>query len=195
MKFTASTFLLATIALLVVSALAHERHHRGVRRVHDGIQQLSNQEESYDAEDNDQYEADDSNLAKRGEPRSYYRKNGRNYYFNKPSSNSFIANLTYRPSNYYGQTFQFLYQCSSQFQNYWNSDGSFRRSWNSDPNFRNYWLATIYPYGLTQYRKGGSYYNSYNRKSWGSTKSNHGYNTSNSRNNRNNSNNGRDWNN
>ncbi|OMJ17418.1 hypothetical protein AYI69_g7439 [Smittium culicis] len=197
MKPTVSTLIFATVALLSVSALPHERHPRDFRSVHDGIEQVSNQADSYHAEENDQNEADDNNLAKRGGPSSYYRKNGRSYYFNKPSSKSFIVNLSYRPSKYYGQTFQFLYQCSSKFQNYWDSSSSFRSSWNSDPNFRNYWLATIYPYGLTQYRQGGSYYNVYNRKSWGGRKKNHRYNKSNNRNNRNNhnnSNNDRNWN-
>ncbi|OLY83402.1 hypothetical protein AYI68_g2454 [Smittium mucronatum] len=97
---------------------------------------------------------------------SRYYKNGRYWNFDSSSDSSFITTLVYRPSVYYGQRFQFLYQLSPQFQQYWNSNSLFRSSWNSDVNFRNSWFATIYPYGYTQYRSGGKYYGYYNRGSW-----------------------------
>ncbi|OLY79132.1 hypothetical protein AYI68_g6807 [Smittium mucronatum] len=97
---------------------------------------------------------------------SRYYKNGRYWSFDSSSDSSFITTLIYQPAVYYGQRFQFLYQCSPQFQQYWNSNSLFRSSWNSDVNFRNSWFATIYPYGYSQYRSGGKYYGYYNRGSW-----------------------------
>ncbi|OMJ16127.1 hypothetical protein AYI69_g7955 [Smittium culicis] len=73
----------------------------------------------------------------------------------------------YPPSVYYGQRFQFLYQCSPDFQKYWNSDVLFRRKWNTDLIFRNAWFASLYPTGLPQYRVGGIYYGYLGRTRWG----------------------------
>ncbi|OMJ23620.1 hypothetical protein AYI70_g2148 [Smittium culicis] len=163
MKFTSPALLMACIALFSVSSLPAERRKRDIGRIHDGIEQISNQVDAYS---NTGDELEDVAIAKRDRNSRPYRKNGRSYYFNKQSSNTFIVSLAYRPNNFYGQKFQLLYQSSPEFQAYWNSDSSFRRSWNSDSNFRNYWLATVYPYGLAQYRQGGNYYNIYSKKVW-----------------------------
>ncbi|OLY79622.1 hypothetical protein AYI68_g6304 [Smittium mucronatum] len=124
-----------------------------------------------------------------------YYKNGRYWSFDSSSDSSFITTLVYRPSIYYGQRFQFLYQLSPQFQQYWNSNSLFRSSWNSDVNFRNSWFATIYPYGYTQYRSGGKYYGYYNRGSWRNANNNSSRNRGNNRNGGNWGNNGNSGNN
>ncbi|OMJ11646.1 hypothetical protein AYI70_g9587, partial [Smittium culicis] len=51
-----------------------------------------------------------------------YHGYGRDWYFDDSSDISFIQGLVYQPSEYYGQRFQYLYQNSPDFSNYWNSD-------------------------------------------------------------------------
>ncbi|OLY77593.1 hypothetical protein AYI68_g8374 [Smittium mucronatum] len=88
---------------------------------------------------------------------------GRYWDFDSYSDNIFITGLRYRPSNYYGQRFQYLYQGLPDFRNRWNSDIYFRNSWNSDLYFRNSWFSSVYPYGYGDYRVGGRYYGYRNR--------------------------------
>ncbi|OLY80578.1 hypothetical protein AYI68_g5324, partial [Smittium mucronatum] len=77
---------------------------------------------------------------------------GRYWDFDNYSDDVFISGLTYRPSNYYGQRFQYLYSNAPDFRRYWNSDLVFRRRWDSDLYFRNSWFANYYPYGYDDYR-------------------------------------------
>ncbi|OMJ20571.1 hypothetical protein AYI69_g6163 [Smittium culicis] len=98
----------------------------------------------------------------RGRGRGYNRF-GRNWYFDTLSDSVFISSLRYRPTFYYGQRFQFLFQNSPVFSNYWNNDDYFRSCWNKDNLFRDAWFSTLYPIGYSKFRTGGIYYNYFDR--------------------------------
>ncbi|OMJ09633.1 hypothetical protein AYI70_g10821 [Smittium culicis] len=98
----------------------------------------------------------------RGRGRGYNRF-GRNWYFDSLSDSVFINSLRYRPSFFYGQRFQFLFQNSLVFRNYWNTDDYFRSCWDRDTLFRDAWFSTLYPIGYPRFRTGGIYYNYFDR--------------------------------
>ncbi|OMJ25727.1 hypothetical protein AYI70_g701, partial [Smittium culicis] len=96
-----------------------------------------------------------------------YRNFGRVWYFDAEPDNVFISQLTYRPSNFYGQRFEYCYQNIPEFRQYWDTDIAFRQSWDQDIHFRNSWFAILYPYGYEDYRDGGRYYGYYSRGRYG----------------------------
>ncbi|OMJ24510.1 hypothetical protein AYI70_g1536 [Smittium culicis] len=99
--------------------------------------------------------------------RRRYRRFGRDWFFDDYSDIAFINGLVYQPTEFYGQRFQYIYQNSPVFSNYWNTDSYFRRCWNTDPLFRDAWFASLYPSGYSEFRNGGIYFGYLDRFGYG----------------------------
>ncbi|OMJ25726.1 hypothetical protein AYI70_g700, partial [Smittium culicis] len=99
-----------------------------------------------------------------------YRNFGRVWYFDSQPTTVFVSRLRYRPSNFYGQRFEYCYQNNPDFKQYWDTDITFRQSWDQDIHFRNSWFAILYPYGYDEYRNGGKYYGYYSRGRYGKSR-------------------------
>ncbi|PVU87429.1 hypothetical protein BB559_006056, partial [Furculomyces boomerangus] len=78
-----------------------------------------------------------------GDYESGYFNNGRYWYWDRSPDRTFIAGLVYKPSVFYGQRFQYLYQFYPGFRIRWNSDRYFRKRWNSDYYFRIGWFNRV----------------------------------------------------
>ncbi|OMJ11115.1 hypothetical protein AYI70_g9913, partial [Smittium culicis] len=151
MKFSISGLvLISSIASILATPVAQ-----------DSIQgsQISQSEDSIQEQDD---QADAGSIQKRGYRGRHrghhrghyrgYRNFGRVWYFDSQPDTVFISQLRYRPSNFYGQRFEYCYQNIPEFRQYWDTDIAFRQSWDQDIHFRNSWFAILYPYGYEDYR-------------------------------------------
>ncbi|OMH79977.1 hypothetical protein AX774_g6593 [Zancudomyces culisetae] len=64
---------------------------------------------------------------------------GRYWSWNATPPVAFINTLSFRPSVYDGQRFEFLYTTLATFRTRWDGDIVFRRRWNRDISFRRSW--------------------------------------------------------
>ncbi|OMJ15071.1 hypothetical protein AYI69_g8333, partial [Smittium culicis] len=106
------------------------------------------------AKDSIQGEQFDSRAIHKRSPRSKskgYRNFGRVWYFDSQPGTAFVTQLRYRPTNFYGQRFEYCYQNNPEFRQYWDTDNTFRQSWDQDIHFRNSWFAILYPIGYAEY--------------------------------------------
>ncbi|PVU87102.1 hypothetical protein BB561_006458 [Smittium simulii] len=85
------------------------------------------------------------NRSSRSKNRRYksYLNKGKYWFWEGESDDKFLIKLRYKPKNYFGQRFEYLFENMREFKNRWLKDLAFRNRWDSEIEFRNLWFGRV----------------------------------------------------
>ncbi|PVU89267.1 hypothetical protein BB561_005459 [Smittium simulii] len=72
-----------------------------------------------------------------------YLNKGKYWFWDGESDDTFLMKLRYKPRNYFGQRFEYLFENILEFKNNWLENLAFRNRWDSEIEFRNLWFGRV----------------------------------------------------